>query len=246
MKECSKSISRRMRDPNFINKYFVGNGLDVGGLPDPLSIYQELFCQMGNVCTWDWNDGDAQYLKSLANDELDFVHSSHCLEHLVDPFIGLENWLRVTKPGGYVIVTLPDEDLYEQGVWPPTFNKDHKHSFTIHKKSSWCEKSINVFELLTHLGEQAEIVKVELLNSNYRYNLPRYDQTLTPIAECGIEFIIRKREIGETGVVSLRNPINEVSEEIKIHLNQYTDDMAMMKSSNNGQVPFQNRKEIDF
>jgi len=244
MKECSKSISRRMRDPNFINKYFVGTGLDIGGLPDPLAIYQELFCQMGSVRTWDWDDGDAQHLKSIGNSELDFVHSSHCLEHLVDPFVGLENWLRVTRPGGYIIVTVPDEDLYEQGEWPPTFNKDHKTSFTIQKKSSWCDKSINVFDLLTSLGDAVDIIKIELLNSNYRYNLPRYDQTLTPIAECGIEFIIRKRENGETGVVSLREPDMEVAENMRIHLNQYKDDMDTMKNSNSGKLPFTNKSDL--
>ena len=36
MKECSKSVMRRMREPNFTNRYFVGSGLDVGGGPDPL------------------------------------------------------------------------------------------------------------------------------------------------------------------------------------------------------------------
>jgi len=244
MKECSKSISRRMRDPNFINKYFVGVGLDIGGLPDPLSIYQELFCQMGDVRTWDWDDGDAQYLKSLGNDAVDFVHSSHCLEHLVDPFIGLKNWMRVTKPGGYIIVTVPDEDLYEQGEWPPTFNKDHKNSFTINKNTSWCDKSVNVIDLLTSLGDSADIIKIELLTSSYRYELPRYDQTLTPVAECGIEFIIRKRQIGEMGDISLRNPAIEVTENMRIHLNQYKDDMAIMKNSNNGKPPFTNKSRL--
>ena len=245
MKECSKSISRRMRDPNFINKYFVGDGLDIGGLPDPLSIYSELFCQMNKVRTWDWEDGDAQFLESVQEGEFDFVHSSHCLEHLIDPFVGLANWLRVTKPGGYIIITLPDEDLYEQGKWPPSFNKDHKNTFTIHKKDSWSPKSINIIDLVTHLGDGAEILKLELLNSNYRYALPRYDQTLTPVAECGIEIIIRKRQIVETGITSLRNPNNEVSQEMKIHLNQYTDDMVMMKSSNNGKMPFKNKDDIN-
>ena len=85
MKECSKSISRRLASPGFINNYFVGNGLDIGGKPDPLSRYRELFCQMKSVRTWDWEDGDAQYLSGVEDGEYDFVHSSHCLEHIVDP-----------------------------------------------------------------------------------------------------------------------------------------------------------------
>ena len=78
MKECSKSINRRMRDPNFINRYFVGRGLDIGGAPDPLALYFELFNQIEDVKTWDWPDGDAQYLSGVPNGHYDFVHSSHC------------------------------------------------------------------------------------------------------------------------------------------------------------------------
>jgi len=244
MKECSKSINRRMRDPNFINKYFVGNGLDIGGLPDPLVIYKELFSKIIDVRTWDLDDGDAQFLSSLNDNEYDFIHSSHCLEHIVDPFEGLQNWLRVIKPGGYIIITVPDEDLYEQGEWPPTFNLDHKNTFTIHKDYSWCEKSINILELVKSLGIHADIQKIELLNSNYRYEIPRYDQTLTPVAECGIEIVIRKKfpkEI-DAGIYIHEKP--ELSKEMKIHLNQYKDDMKMMKNSNNGKPPFQNDSEL--
>ena len=30
MKECSKSMLRRVRDPNFVRRYFVGDGIDIG------------------------------------------------------------------------------------------------------------------------------------------------------------------------------------------------------------------------
>ncbi|MEM5882481.1 MAG: hypothetical protein QXS69_03410 [Candidatus Aenigmatarchaeota archaeon] len=43
MKECIKSILRRLHDPNFITKYFVGHGIDVGGKPDPLVLYRSCF-----------------------------------------------------------------------------------------------------------------------------------------------------------------------------------------------------------
>ena len=85
---------------------------------------------------WDWEDGDAQYLSGVRDNSVDFIVSSHCLEHLVDPLEGLRNWIRVLKPGGHLIVTIPDEDLYEQGQWPSNNNLDHKHTFTVNKNSS--------------------------------------------------------------------------------------------------------------
>ena len=210
MKECSKSINRRISDPNFMNRYFAGDGIDIGGAPDPLFLYSELFPLVGEVRTWDLSDGDATFMEGVEDEAYEFVHSSHCLEHLEDPEEGLNNWFRILKPGGYMVVTVPDEDLYEQGIFPSTFNADHKWTFTISKQESWCDKSINVFDLLPKLGEAVEVMKVELLNQSYRYVLPRFDQTLTPIGEAGIEFVVRKRTPEEIAFCGLHKHPGEV------------------------------------
>jgi SAM-dependent methyltransferase len=241
MKECSKSIQRRLSDSNFIRKYFVGSGLDIGGKPDPLSLYAELFPQIKAVKTWDWEDGDAQFLATVLDGDLDFVHSSHCLEHLVNPREGLRNWFRVVREGGHMVITVPDEDLYEQGAFPSTFNRDHKWTFTIFKNKSWSNHSLNVLDMVQELGSAAEVLKIEQLSSTYRFDLPRFDQTLTPIAESGIEIIIRKRtqaevEAGGRWVRPAEMPVREM----RLHLNQYKDDMQRMKQSNTGRPPFEN------
>jgi SAM-dependent methyltransferase len=240
MKECSKSINRRLADSNFSSRYFVGYGIDIGGKPDPLSLYKELFYRMEKVKIWDWDDGDAQYMKNVHSDTFDFVHSSHCLEHLVSPLEGLKNWLRITRPNGYLIITVPDEDLYEQGVFPSTFNSDHKWTFTIFKSKSWNDKSLNLLDMIKDLGPAAELVKIEQLSSNYRFNLPRFDQTLSPIAECGIEIIIRKRLADEIELGGRVRTAQQPSRELRLHLNQYKDDMQLMKNSNQGRPPFNN------
>lgn len=245
MKECSKSIQRRLSDANFINRYFVGDGIDIGGKPDPLILYKELFPYIKSIKTWDWEDGDAQFMKSVDDDIYGFVHSSHCLEHLKDPKEGLRNWLRILRPGGYLIVTVPDEDLYEQGVFPSTFNKDHKWTFTIFKARSWCDRSVNVIDLVRELDEHAELVRLEQLSSTYRYNLPRYDQTLSPIAECGIEFIIRKRPTDEVveGGRWKRSTI-QPEPEVRLHLNQYRNDLQTLKTNNEDTPPFTDEEPI--
>ena len=184
---------RRMHEPNFSNRYFVGYGLDIGGGPDPLGLYIELFPRMRGVKTWDKDDGDAETLDGIKEAEFDFIHSSHCLEHLNDPAGGLKNWFHALKPDGHLIITVPDEDMYEQGKFPSTWNGDHKFTFTILKSSSWSPTSINVLDLITTLGTESELIKLHKLDESFRYTLPRFDQTLTPIGECGIEIILRKR-----------------------------------------------------
>jgi SAM-dependent methyltransferase len=199
MSETSKSIFGKLRDSRYATRYIVGAGLDIGAGTDALSQFYEFFPLMTHCRAWDVGDGDAQYLDSIDDEILDFVHSAHCLEHLVDPQVALSNWLRVLKPGGHLICLIPDEDLYEQGVFPSTFNADHKHTFTIAKAGSWSRQSINVLDMLGRVAGQAEIKKIELLDATYRYNLARdmgqdrFDQTQTWIGECAIEFVLRKR-----------------------------------------------------
>ena len=197
MKECSKSIMRRLSQPNFVNRYFVGDGIDIGGCPDPLAVYQELLPRVSSVRVWDLSSGDAQLMAGVEDETFDFVHSSHCLEHLVEPREGLENWFRILRPGGHLVITVPDEDMYEQGEFPSTFNNDHKWTFSIHKQRSWSDRSRNILDMMVELGEAADVQKIEVLNATFRYGLLRFDQTLTPVGESGIEIVVRKRPIQE-------------------------------------------------
>jgi hypothetical protein len=87
--------------------------------------------------------------------------------------------------------------LYEQGRFPSTFNDDHKWTFTLWKAQSWSSHTINLFNLLQTLGPGAQPLKAELLDATFRYQLPRGDQTMTPVAESAIEFIVRKRPASE-------------------------------------------------
>lgn len=192
--EQSKAAKRRFNLGEFHTKYFVGDGIDIGGKPDPLGQYCGIFSKMNSVRTWDLEDGDAQYLKGVEDNTFDFVHSSHCLEHMIDPKIAFENWIRVIKPGGHIITTVPDEDLYEMGVFPSKFNPDHKWTMTIYKEKSWSQKSINILGLIVAFAQQIKPIKIELIEEFYRPHFVEQglDQTATPVAECCIEFIVRK------------------------------------------------------
>lgn len=240
MKELSKSIFRRQRDPNFVTRYFKGTGIDIGGFPDPLTLYTEFFPLIESVRIWDLADGDAEIMHSVGDDEFDFVVSSHCLEHLKDPFNGLKNWFRILKPEGHLVITIPDEDLYEQGTWPSNKNLDHKWSFTVWKENSWAPQSINILTLIQSLGERADIRSIRVEDSGYRYSVPSFDQTLTPTAESAIEFIVRKKtnvEIANKASASAK--FGEVKYELLPYFHQYLDDLNVLKSISKEFKPFQ-------
>jgi len=60
---------------------------------------------------------------------LDFVYSSHLLEDFLDWAPVLKEWVRVLKPGGKLIVMVPDRQLWNHAVrdlgQPP--NCSHQH-----------------------------------------------------------------------------------------------------------------------
>lgn len=194
--ETTKATYRRLHDIRYGLKYFVGKGIDIGAGNDSLGKFMQQFTAIQSVTPWDVQDGDAQRMEGVEDNSYDFVHSSHCLEHLYDPYEAFKNWIRICRPGGHLIVCIPDEDLYEQGVWPSQFALDHKTSWTILKESSWGGSSINLIEFLYRFRDKIEILKIELCNQMFNYVSPRVDQTHYT-SECAIEFVVRKKTAEE-------------------------------------------------
>ena len=190
----SISILRRVHDSRYATRYFVGNGLDIGGGIDSIALFGDMFPAMKHVFVFDMQHGDAQYLERVEDESFDFVYSSHCLEHMVDPAVAIRHWIRVVKPGGHLVIQVPDEDLYEQGHWPSRFNNDHKHTFTMFKAQSWSPVSINAIDFVRSVCDQVSPISIFRVDIGVRQSLlnRNFDQTRTPTAECAIEFILQK------------------------------------------------------
>lgn len=74
---------------------------------------------------------DATELRMLADGQMDFVFSSHLLEHIEEEKLVklIKEWWRVVKMGGYMILYVPDADEYPK-VGEPGANPDHKWNVT--------------------------------------------------------------------------------------------------------------------
>lgn len=59
--------------------------------------------------------------------DMDYIFSSHCLEHLVGWCDVLDYWTDVLKEGGVLFLYLPD---YSQEYWRPWNNRKHVNIFT--------------------------------------------------------------------------------------------------------------------
>jgi SAM-dependent methyltransferase len=53
--------------------------------------------------------GEASDLKDIENEKYDFLLASHCLEHCANPLKTIQEWLRVIRPGGCLLLILPDK-----------------------------------------------------------------------------------------------------------------------------------------
>ncbi len=180
MRETSKAMGRRLAE-GWFRKYLKGKILDICCGDDPVT---------PNCDKWDMPEGDAQKLKGVAAETYDCVYSSHGLEHMVDPLKAIERWWEVVKPGGHLIVIVPDEDLYEQGIWPSRWNPDHKTTWTAHKSSSWSAESINAAALIAGLKDH-KLISIQTCDYGYDYSGGVWDRTLAG-GEAAIEIIIQK------------------------------------------------------
>lgn len=63
----------------------------------------------------------------LPEGEVDYIFSSHCLEHVDDWVTTLEYWISKIKTGGKIFLYLPD---ISQSYWRPWHNRKHRHVLT--------------------------------------------------------------------------------------------------------------------
>lgn len=156
-----------------------GRGIDIGCGPDPVT---------PDARGFDVGDGDANRITEFVHEQFDFVYSSHCLEHMHEPRRALQEWWRLVKPGGHLFFLVPDEDLYEQGVFPSRFNGDHKATFTLSKARSWSPVSHNVLDLARGLPG-GELVSLQLHDHGYDRRLLRFGPN--PPLGAGVRFVHR-------------------------------------------------------
>ena len=188
MREASKSRKLWQKD-GIEFRVLKGAGIDIGGGDDPV---------VPGVRVFDMQDGDANDITEYVKEPYDYVYASHCLEHMHDPQAALHEWWKIVRPGGHIFFAVPDEDLYEQGVFPSRFNPDHKATFTISKSKSWSPKSMNVYDMARSLPG-GQIVQIELQDHNYDRSLMTFGARKT--LRQPIKFFLRayegiKRRVG--------------------------------------------------
>jgi predicted SAM-dependent methyltransferase len=90
-----------------------------------------------------------------ADNSVDTVISSHCLEHILFEHAAIQDWYRVLRIGGHIICMVPHQMLYEKKRFVPSnWNHDHKRMYTVSRLAASFEAAlpINGFRI-RHLVE---------------------------------------------------------------------------------------------
>lgn len=62
----------------------------------------------------------------------DAVFSSHCLEHFQNDKAAVEDWIKLLKPGGFLVLYLPDDRYYDNSK-----NPEHLHRYVYMDFARW-------------------------------------------------------------------------------------------------------------
>ncbi len=100
----------------FAEKICKGTGYDVG--------YSKPEWKFPGAIGVDLNDGTGYHADNLPPANVDYIFSSHCLEHVPDWVATLDHWTSKLNPGGVLFLYLPD---YSQTYWRPWNNRKHIH-----------------------------------------------------------------------------------------------------------------------
>jgi hypothetical protein len=103
----------------FAKHFCKGRGYDIG------------FCKeewkLPNAIGIDISLPDGFHANNLPDEQVDFIYSSHCLEHVDFWHETLLYWISKLKTNGILFLYLPD---FSQKYWRPWNNKKHKHCLT--------------------------------------------------------------------------------------------------------------------
>ncbi len=98
----------------FVRRYLHGTGVEIGAYKTPIPgitpIHVDRFDHYAGAPTGAEFFGDACDLPML-DSSLDFVATSHVIEHVADPVAAFNEWCRVLKDKGVIYMVVPDRRL---------------------------------------------------------------------------------------------------------------------------------------
>jgi SAM-dependent methyltransferase len=126
--EARKTYALKLEN-GFIERYLSGSAiLDIGYTGYETDVLPIVPQAIGVDFDYPGYDGETL---PFASGSQDSVFSSHCLEHVKDSRASIREWFRVLKNGGFLVICVPHQYLYERRLeLPSQWNLDHRRFYT--------------------------------------------------------------------------------------------------------------------
>lgn len=165
MRKVGEESQRTYQDKlnnGFFTKYMSGNGLDIGYAGYVNGSQPILHNAVGVDMNYPGYNGK---ILPFPDNSQDYVYNSHCLEHIESYKTAIQEWYRVTKVNGHIIIIVPHQYLYEkQWSLPSKWNGDHKRFYTPSNLLEEVEESLTPNSYRIRLLEDGD--------SNFDYTRP--------------------------------------------------------------------------
>ena len=127
------SESGKVRDMENLMKFIKGKIADVGCGPDKIT--PDAIGYDGKKLDGVNVDGEGCWINK--DEVYDTVFSSHFLEHTANPFDYMIDWYGALKPGGHLVLYLPDQRWYDNNN-----NPEHLHSWNYRDFMFWFVRAL--------------------------------------------------------------------------------------------------------
>lgn len=203
-------------------KYLRGQGVEIGALMQPIlvplgsstkyidrvpaSYWRSQADSRTRIVEPDIIDEGTE-LSTIQNDAYDYLIAAHVLEHVEDPISALKNWLRVVKPGGHLLIAVPDKRYCGEDRRPLTtvehFIRDHEKGAQVSAEEHYRDFGAN---LKGFSGEELEayVAQREPMIHFHTFTLSSLLKLLVEIQSLGFELVEACFNVNEVIVVLRR------------------------------------------
>lgn len=204
-------------------KYLRGEGAEIGALMQPILVprgARTRYIDRVPAAYWrsqpDYpgtpiiepdiiDEGDT--LATIADAQFDYLITAHVLEHCDDPISALKAWLRVVKPGGHLLIAVPDMRYCGEAHRPLTtvqhFLRDHEEGPQVSAQEHYRDFGSNL-KGLSGKELDAYVADAEPMIHFHTFTLASFLELLLSVQSLGFEILEACVNVNEDIVVLRR------------------------------------------
>ena len=191
-----------------VQKYCRGHGAEIGALQQPMLVplgARTTYIDLHPSAYWRSLPGNAAVkivepqivddgatLNSVADGLFDYLIAAHVLEHVEDPISALKTWVRVVKPGGHIIIAVPDKRFCGEEMRPTTtvdhFIRDHEEGPQVSAEEHYRDFGSNL-KSLSGAELDSYVAAAEPMIHFHTFTLTSFVRLLSAIEDIGFELV---------------------------------------------------------